>query len=383
MEPDCQALIVERIRQSGPISVADYMELALYAPGAGYYARAARRSGRAGDFVTSVDVGPLYGELLAVRFAELWHSWQHEPTPGVISPPDAPRNHSGSGFQLVEAGAGNGRLSRDVLDAAAKRNPAFYDAISLCLVDRSATAREAHTATLGPHASKLASSSADLPATITGILFANELLDAFPVHVVEMAADGLAEVYVDENRSALVPRLGSPSTPRLQQYFDALGIELHPGVRVEVCLAAVDWIHEAAWRLRRGFIVLVDYGREARALFEGPHASGTLTTFHRQMADAPAASGSNTAAWLVAPGTRDLTAHVDFTTLRREAASAGLSPAAPVSQSRYLIELVERSGLVEELSGADRLRDRLALKSLLVPGGLGSSHSVIELARTP
>ena len=315
-----------------------------------------------------------------MRFAELWRSSQ-QTTPGVISPSHAERNHSGSGFQLVESGAGNGRLSRDVLDAAARRDRQFYDAVSVCLVERSATARDAHAATLGPHAAKLTWSSADLPAAITGILFANELLDAFPVHVVEMANDGLGEVYVDVNGAALTTRVGRPSSTRLQQYFDDLGISLHPGVRVEVNLAAIDWIHEAASRLAGGFAVLIDYGREARALYEGPHASGTLTTFHRQMADLPDASGSGAPAWLSEPGTRDLTTHVDFTTLRREAARAGLSVSPPVSQSRYLLDLVERSGLLQDLARDDRLRDRLALKTLLVPGGLGSSHSVIELAR--
>jgi len=378
MEPDCQTLVVERIRQSGPMTVADFMDLALYAPGAGYYARAAQRSGRAGDFVTSVDVGPLYGELLAVRFADLWRSTT---TPGLISDAAACGNHSGSGFQLVEAGAGNGRLSRDILDAAARRDRPFYDAVSLGLVERSARAREAHAATLGPHAAKLALSAAELPSPFTGILFANELLDAFPVHVVEMTDDGLREVYVDAEGPALTTRLGGPSSVRLQQYFDVLGIALHPGVRVEVNLAAIDWIRAAARRLESGFIVLIDYGREARALYEGPHATGTLTTFHRQMADLPDAMRPGAPAWLAEPGTRDLTTHVDFTTLRREAETAGLSCAVPVSQSRYLLDLVERSGLVEDLAREDRLRDRLALKSLLVPGGLGSSHSVIELAR--
>lgn len=379
MEPDCQTIVAGRIRQSGPITVAEYMDLALYAPGAGYYARAAQRSGRAGDFVTSVDVGPLYGELLSVRFAELWRA---RSTPGVGGPDSTGQKHSGSDFQLVEAGAGNGRLSRDVLDAAARRDPDFYEALSLSLVERSEAARASHAATLGPHAPKLTTSRTDLPERFTGILFANELLDAFPVHVVEMTDAGLREAYVDLEGDRLAARLGPPSSPRLQQYFDDLGIALHPGVRVEVNLAAVDWIRDAARRLESGVLVLIDYGREARSLYEGPHASGTLTTFHRQMADLPdAADHPGTPAWLAAPGTRDLTTHVDFTTLCREAGRAGFTASAPVSQSRYLLDLVERSGLLADLARDDRLRDRLALKSLLVPGGLGSSHSVIELAR--
>ena len=116
MEPDCRALIVDRIRQKGPITVAEYMDLALYAPGAGYYARAIQRSGRAGDFVTSVDVGPLFGELLSIEFGLMWRALLRAPDP------------LSSSFQLVESAAGNGRLSRDVLDAAVRRDPEFYRA---------------------------------------------------------------------------------------------------------------------------------------------------------------------------------------------------------------------------------------------------------------
>src|SRR6187455_2304812 len=94
-------LVADRIRTSGPISFAEYMELSLYHPELGYYARAAQKTGRAGDFFTSVDVGPIFGALLAKQFAEMWQILQ-----------------SGSQFDLVEAGAGNGRLARDVLDAA-------------------------------------------------------------------------------------------------------------------------------------------------------------------------------------------------------------------------------------------------------------------------
>jgi len=370
MNSDCRALLVDRIRRSGPITVAQYMDEALYASGAGYYARAVQRSGRAGDFVTSVDVGPLFGELLAVQIAEFWHQL---PSDGGAGP-----GHC----HLVEAGAGNGRLSRDILDALARRDPALYETISLCLVERSATARAAQLDALGPHARKLTSSSPDLPDTCDGVIVANELLDAFPVHLVVMTPTGLGEIYVDVDGDSFVQRLGPPSTERLAQYFQDLGITLHPGATVDVNLAAIDWIRDVSRRLARGFVILIDYGYEAQTMYAGPNAVGTLTAFSRHMADPPSASGhSATPSWLVAPGTRDLTSHVDFTTLRREAARAGLETLMVSSQSRFLLDLVERSGLIGDLERPDRLRDRLALKSLLVPGGLGSSHTVHVFAK--
>ena len=109
MAADCRALVAERIRARGPITVAEYMELALHHPECGYYARASCRTGRAGDFFTSVDVGSLFGELLAVQIAEMWGMLDGDQGPGI----------GDRGFDLVEAGAGNGRLARDVLDMAA------------------------------------------------------------------------------------------------------------------------------------------------------------------------------------------------------------------------------------------------------------------------
>ena len=175
-------LIADRIRTSGPISFAEFMDISLYHPELGYYARAAQKTGRAGDFFTSVDVGPIFGALLAKQFAEMWQILQsgsdENASGGFLTamrkPPDP--------FDLVEAGAGNGRLARDILDAAQKDDPEFYSAIRLSLVEQSPAARAAQAETLGPHAALLSHSSSALPDEIHGVIYANELLDALPTH---------------------------------------------------------------------------------------------------------------------------------------------------------------------------------------------------------
>src|SRR5438105_408312 len=177
------------------MTVAAFMDLALYDPRFGYYARAAQRSGRAGDFFTSVDVGPIFGELLEIQIAEMF---------GILQPPAISHQPSAISHQpaiplpldLVEAGAGNGRLSADILRAARNRDPGVYDAIRLHLVEASAGAREEQRATLGGVGDRLASSGATLPSSFEGVLVANELLDAMPVHRVVMRENGLREVYV-------------------------------------------------------------------------------------------------------------------------------------------------------------------------------------------
>ena len=358
-------VIRERIRTEGPLPFAFYAELALYHPDLGYYARADRRSGRAGDYFTSVDLGPLFGSLLARQLAEMWRLLPCRPADGR--------------FDLVEAAAGNGRLARDVLDAAVADDPAFYDAIDLHLVERSRAARGAQAAVLGPHAAKVASSGPDIPSGIRGVIFANELLDALAPHVLEMTADGLREVYVDVDPTSgdFFERLGPLSDARLQAHIADRGIALQAGWRAEIVPAAGDWVRRAVSSLSRGFLLLIDYGHEAGELYSATHASGTLTTYRRQRA-ADAADGAPPP-WLVAPGECDITTHVDLTLVRDAAERAGASTLGVLDQTYFLLGL----GAVERLSrsaggnGVAALRQRLVLKSLLVPGGLGSTHKVM------
>jgi SAM-dependent MidA family methyltransferase len=367
MGTDCGALIAERIRRRGPLTVAEFMDLALYAPGVGYYARASQRSGRTGDFFTSVDLGPVFGMLLAEYFARLWRDLGGGgPTPSRID--------------LVEAAAGNGRLTRDILDAAASRHPDFYRAVSAHLVERSAEARAGQAGVLGSHAGQVASPGGDLPAAIDGIVFANELLDALPVHLVEMRKGGLEEVYVDLEGDRLVERRGPLSTPALAAYLDNAGATLDTGARAEVNLAALAWVTSVASKLRRGFLLLFDYGYESAELYSEARRQGTLATYHRHMVDAPGEGGPGPH-WLLDPGGRDLTSHVDFTSVRRAAERAGLETVAVESQSRFLLDILDGSPLVAELSAPDRLADRLALKTLLMPGGLGSTLTALVFAK--
>jgi SAM-dependent MidA family methyltransferase len=346
--------IEDVIRERGAMTVAAFMDLALYDPVLGYYARAAQRSGRAGDFFTSVDVGPLFGELLEVQLAEMFQILQ---TSGF----------SLQSFDLVEAGAGNGRLSADILRAAKRRDPAFYAAIRLHLTEASAEAARAQPSTLADVADRLTASDSLLPASFEGALLANELLDALPVHQVVMREEGLREVYVDG--PALVD--GPLSTPALAGYLDRAGAVLEPGWRAEINLRAIDWIRNAARRLRRGFIILVDYGHDARELYSATHSAGTLTAFHGHRSTGPESPG--TPAWLTAPGEQDITSHVDFTSVRAAAEGEGLQTLGFLDQTYFLLGLLPS---IRNPQSAIR-----NLKTLVMPGGLGSTHKVLLLGK--
>jgi SAM-dependent MidA family methyltransferase len=362
-----EEVIRQRIRRDGPLPFAAYAECALYHADLGYYARADQRSGRSGDFFTSVDLGPLFGELLAVQFAEMWRAL-------------AGNGGAGVRFALVEAAAGSARLARDVLDAAAEHDPPFYRAIDLHLVERSGAARAAQSGILGPHTGRLASSGTEVPNGVTGVVFANELLDALPPHVVVMTDAGLQEVYVDidAQRGELVERLGPLSDTRVREHVATWNIRLEPGWRAEVSPAAVEWVRRAARALARGFLLLIDYGHEAVELYSATHAAGTLTTYRRHRALNETVGG--TPPWLVDPGERDITAHVDLTAVRRTAEREGLRTLGVLDQTYFLLGLGAIDRVADD-DGIAGLRRRLALKSLLVPGGLGSTHKVLVLGK--
>ena len=221
-----------------------------------------------------------------------------------------------------------------------------------------------------------------------------------------MRPGGLREVYVDlaadSGRGSapnppLVTREGPLSTPALAEYLRRLDITLEPGWRVEINLRAVDWIRQAAQRLRRGFIILIDYGHEAPELYGVAHAGGTLTTFARHtMAGAESAPA---APWLMTPGAQDITAHVDFTTAPSHGRSRGPRdarlPRPDVLSDGTSRTTCTRFTRVHKIPSRTRrtsctcethvnlvnLESRLALKTLLMPGGLGSTLKVLLLGK--
>jgi SAM-dependent MidA family methyltransferase len=364
--PNPESRLADLVRERGPLTVAAFMEFALYDRTFGYYARAAQRSGRAGDFFTSVDVGPLFGELLATQLAEMATILRATAEPAIHAEnnPLSARSAVPVFFDLVEAGAGNGRLSADILRALRDRQPELYPQVRLHLVEASAAARAAQQTTLGDVRDRLSSAGGLLPESFEGVLVANELLDAFPVHQVVMREDGLKETYVAAARRTIE---GPPSTPELESYLDRLGVRLEPGWRAEINLSAADWIRHAAQRLTRGFIILIDYGHEARELYSASHAHGTLTTFSGHRTDAT----QGAAPWLERPGEQDITAHVDFTSVRDAAEAAGLTTIAFLDQTYFVL------GLVEQWTAAALAQRSAALKTLVMPGGLGSTHKVM------
>ncbi len=167
---------------------------------------------------------------------------------------------------------------------------------------------------------------------------------------------------------------GPLSTPRIAEYLERVGARLEPGWFAEVNLAAADWVQDVAKRLERGFLVLVDYGHEAATLYSASRAAGTLATFRRHASEARE-SGPG---WLMEPGERDITSHVDLTGVRLAGLAAGLECLGTVDQTYFLLGLGLAARLLEDgAADAVAIKRRLALKTLLLPGGMGSTHKVL------
>lgn len=349
-------LLAKQIAAHGSITFAEFMRACLYHPEHGYYTR--RESARPSDYVTSVDVHPIFGRLFARQLAEMWREL------------GAP-----SECIVVEGGAGMGRLAAHILDFAARELPDFYAAVRYHTVELSSARRSAHTAMLAAHiAAGRAIPLAELPRTIPlGVIFSNELLDALPVHRVVRSGGELREIYVALDGVGQLTEIAGPlSTPALAEYFREQGIELAEGQMAEVGLEAARWIEDAGRRLGCGFVLTVDYGHAARELYDEARSRGTLLAYEKHR---------TTENWLQSPGEQDLTAHVNFTAIERAGSRAGLEPLALVSQSQFLLALAGANRLADfedaSESDAERYRTRLAFQTLVHPDGMGEAFRVL------
>ncbi|MCM2357842.1 MAG: SAM-dependent methyltransferase [Geobacteraceae bacterium] len=357
-------IILDRIRSRGRITFAEFMEASLYQPGLGYYTSPGRKVGAEGDFYTSSNVHRLFGRLIAREIHRMWET---------MGEPDR--------FELVEVGAGNGRLAADVMDALAELDQRFYEVVSCRLIEAEPTLRELQREMLAGHPEKVAwSDPADLAAgrlTFSGCLYSNELIDSFPVHLVEMTREGLREVCLTAADGELAETVAEPSTPELAEYLERLGITLMAGQRAEINLAARSWLKSVARALSRGFVLTIDYGFPAAELYAPIRKNGTLLCYYRHTIEENP---------YIRLGQQDITSHVDFTTLIRDGEELGLGRVWFGEQYRFLMG----AGMLEELMALEasaateeeRLKNRLTLKKLMLPdGGMGDTFKVLIQAK--
>lgn len=342
------------IEREGRITFRRFMELALYHPQHGYYNSPREKLGRAGDYLTSPEAHPLFGQLVAKQLEEMWRL--------MGTPPQ---------FEVLEVGAGKGTLCRDVLHWAHRNAPSFLQTLVYRLHDRSedmAQRQRQALAELGAIVERVRwETGAPAEADIEGCVLSNELIDSFPVHRVVMDGGELREIYVTWRDERFREEIGPLSTPDLTAYYDALGLRPGEGCKAEVNLEAIDWTRSTARVLRRGFVLSLDYGYPATELYAPWRRDGTLLCFYQHSA---------TGDPYVRLGRQDMTAHVDLTTLIRVGEEAGLRCIGLTRQDRFLAALGIADVLRQEPNATrvgleEYYARRRAVAELTDPGGLG------------
>ncbi len=347
-------LIREEIRQSGPISFARFMRQALYHPAHGFYASGRARLGRAGDYFTNVSVGPAFGQLLSRQFAEAWEFLRE------------PEN-----FVIVEQGAHEGDFARDVLDSLSIDQPKLFDILRYRIVEPSVILRERQVKRLAPYGGKIDwVDSLENMEPFEGIHFSNELIDAFPVRLIERAENPSRwverRVGLERNELAFVTQ--EMADPDLHARVRGLPARGSP-FRTEVNLEALRWIREVSSKLQRGFLVTVDYGLPREDYYAENRTSGTLQVRRgHRLIDSP----------LTSIGEADLTSHVDWTSLIEEAERAGFALQGLVDQHYFLTGILAED---PDFLGKASAKIRRELQTLLHPEMLGRSFQILVLGR--
>jgi len=338
---------------------AAFMSLALYHPQHGYYTAGPERVGRHGHFLTSPELDPAFGELWARAFEEVW---------GRCGAPER--------FEIVEIGPGEGSFAAAVLEAVTGR---FASALTYRLVERSPALRERQEHRLGRSGRVAWSPSVtEVGRVAHGTVFANEVLDNLPVHLVERRNGSFHELCVTLGEHGLKLTALPPSNPELRRYLSRCGVELPEGHRFEVGLAAESFVSRASAMFETGCALFVDYGDDAAALSLRP--LGSLVAYSSAGADDRV---------LDVPGEKDITAHANWTAVANACRNAGLRVSGPRSQRDVLVSLGLHSlherfrrdydEALESGRGAVAIRSlsrRQSLGVLADPGGLGGLQVV-------
>jgi SAM-dependent MidA family methyltransferase len=337
------------IAERGPVSFAWFMEQALYHPEFGYYSSGQGQIGRRGDYFTNVSVGPLFGRMLAGQFAEMWEIM------------DRPGD-----FTIVEQGAHHGDFAKDVLEAVRESSPEFFAALRYCVLEPFPILETRQREVLAEFADKLSwrKSISDLES-FAGVHFSNELLDAMPVHLISREGDeDWKERLVDESGDGFTFVTGPISNEKLRRYLERVPRSGEGLYETEVNLASLDWVESVSQKLRRGFVLAVDYGYPRAEFYAPERAMGTLQcrAGHRTVSSP-----------LVEIGRADITAHVDWTSLAERAEASGLTLTGFTDQHHFI------TGLLMRL--APRESERRALQTLLHPELLGTRFQFLLLGK--
>ncbi|KJU87246.1 protein containing DUF185 [Candidatus Magnetobacterium bavaricum] len=347
MGKDIEDIIRNRIRrEGGAISFVEFMSMSLYYPGHGYYSSAATQIGKAGDYFTAPHLHPVFGALVARQTEEMWQL--------MGRPTD---------FYIVEFGAGRGYLAADMLGYL--RGSDLYDALTYLIIEINPYMQSRQAQLLASFADKVRWVNAPTDvAPLRGCILSNELIDAFPVHVITMVGDALREVWVDEDFGEVL----RSCSDEILAYVREFDLQLCDGYRTEVNLVMRDWLQEVSGMLLEGFVFTIDYGYPAWQYYSADRSRGTLVCYsgHR-VSDNPYTN----------VGGQDITAHINFSALKRWGDDVGLTTVGFSPQGTFMVSMGIEDLLTVMLESKQYQLEVARIKRLLLPQGMGESHKVL------
>ena len=359
--------IIAEIRSSSEqkITFARYMDLCLYHEKKGYYNSPEIKIGQGGDFVTSVSISIDFAELLAKQLYELWH---------VLDKPNP--------FSLVEMGAGEGQLAKNILLCFVNNYPDIIDSLQYIIVEKSIPLQQRQELLLTQHLPteiqiKWTQLDEITNESIVGCFFSNELVDAMPVHLVKWYQGQLKEVYLTYYDGKISEQLDTLSTDKINKYFLENEVDFNynypQNYQTEVNLQALNWLKKISEKLQKGFLLTIDYGYQAKKYYHPQRSQGTLKCyFQHRHHDNP----------YVNIGKQDITCHVNFTALQKYGLSYGLINTGYIEQALFLMNL----GLGERLQNlstgqiqfSEIISRRNQLHQLINPQGLGNFKVLLQ-----
>ncbi|HLS05238.1 MAG TPA: SAM-dependent methyltransferase [Wenzhouxiangella sp.] len=346
--------MVAEIQRGGPMPFDQYMRMALYEPGLGYYVNGLHKFGAEGDFVTAPGQGALFAAAVARQCDEVARA-------------------IGPGWTLMELGPGAGTLARDVLERL-EVPPARY-----LILEPSAALRQVQRETLDtlPAALRAKVHWLDAPPeeSFEGVILANEVIDALPVARFLVDKGRFFEQFVAVGDQRLQWHVAEPR-PRvmsaLKALAEALPAPLPGGYASEICVDLPGWLDTVTRPLARGLALFIDYGYPRAEYYHADRSDGTLVCHYRHRAHFDP---------FVWPGLTDISAFVDFTAAAEAGHDAGMEVAGFSSQAGFLLSL----GVHEMIEQAASERERMSLageiKRLTLPGEMGERFKVLGLAR--
>ena len=324
--------IRERIQKNGPLSFRDFMEMALYEPGKGYYVAGKSHIGFDGDYFTSPNLSSLFGAMIARQVLEMWEYM------GVEK------------FTLLEIGAGTGKLCNDILNYISG-NSNLINNFKYCIVEKNETVSNLLQQKFPGKIAEYRSVNKIPP--FRGCILTNEVVDNFPVHRVVMQ-DELMEVFVGYKQGFM--EFLVPAREELKSYLEAWNIILPKGYYTEINLDAKKWIKQLSAKLESGYVITIDYGYSAQELYHQKRNRGSMMCFkNHKINDMPYYNIGN----------QDITTHVNFSALSKWGMEFGLENCGMVNQSDFLLRLGIKEYFISMFSESENVVEMARMESRL------------------